>query len=70
MDATRDLNPCELVHEDGDPQEIAQMLASRFNKGWDLDRIIKHHLSSNSQNRSQRLVIYLFKLNPTKFYSR
>jgi hypothetical protein len=32
-------NPCELVHEDGNPDEIAYMLASRYSKGWLLDQL-------------------------------
>ena len=53
--------PCELVYEFGHAEKIADMLNSRFAKGWDLDRIVKHHLPL-TQNGKPRLVIYYFKL--------
>lgn len=56
-------NPCELVFEHGDPNEIASMLADRSVKGWVLDRIISHHLPSQQfgGRLKPRLVIYYFK---------
>ena len=58
--------PCELVYEYGNAEEIANMLTSRFAKGWDLDRIVKHHLPI-TQNGKPRLVIYYFKLVRPQF---
>lgn len=56
-------NPCELVHEHGDAGEITAMLADRCRKGWELDRIISHHLPSQHFGgpTRPRLVIYYFK---------
>ena len=56
-------NPCELVHEHGDAGEITSMLSERCRKGWELDRIISHHLPSTTFGglTKPRLVIYYFK---------
>ena len=56
-------NPCELVHEHGDPNEVASMLAARFAKGWVLDRIIKHLMPTQQFGglTQPRIVVYYFK---------
>lgn len=56
----------ELVHEYGDPKEIATMLDARCKAGWRLDRIINNlrQLGIYERRDNERLLIYVFV--PTK----
>lgn len=58
-------NPCEIVHLQAEPQEIATLLNLRLIHGWVLDRIIKHMVVEERRQRGGGApqVIYYFKRN-------